>query len=127
MRTLMKFKKAAAVGAATMPFMAFAQWTPKVDGTNLPEGGGGGIVEVISNIMKFLLKILAILAVIAFVIAGIIYLTSAGDQEQMDRGKRTMIAAVIGLIVALLGLIVINTVQTLLSGGGGGGNGGATQ
>lgn len=72
------------------------------------------ISSIIQVFMRWLLYIVAFLAVIAFVISGVMYLTSAGDDDRIDKAKTTMIYAIIGVIVALLGLIILNAVKTLL-------------
>ena len=82
-------------------------------GTGLPSGSVMGIV---TNMMNYLLILVGILGVIGFVIAGIIYLTAAGDDGQIERGKQTMVYSIIGVIVALVGVIVIKAVQGMLGG-----------
>lgn len=82
-------------------------------GTNLP---AGSIVDIITSGMNWLLVIVGILGVIGFVIAGIIYLTAAGDEEQIAKGKQAMIYSIVGVIVALLGVVIIQAVQKLLGG-----------
>jgi hypothetical protein len=62
------------------------------------------------------LVVVGILGVIGFVIAGIIYLTAAGDEGQIDKGKQAMVYSIVGIIVALLGVIIINAVKTMLGG-----------
>jgi len=89
------------------------------EGTDLPgEAGDGakGILDIATAIMKWLLTLVGILAVIAFVIAGILYLTAAGDENQIEKAKRTMVYAIVGVIVALLGVIVLNAVEKMLKG-----------
>ncbi len=107
-------------GAAllSMPAMAGAQFTKPTD-TGLPGDGGSaakGFVDILTSIMKWLLTIVGILAVIAFVISGILYLTSAGDEDQIGRAKKAMIYAIVGVIVSLLGMIVLNAVEKMLQG-----------
>ncbi len=105
-----------------VPALVGAQFKVPTD-TGLPESANGqGITGIITNIMKWLLTLVGILAIIAFVIAGILYLTAAGNEDQIDRAKKTMTAAIIGVIVALIGLIVLNAVVTMLSGQGEFGN-----
>ena len=109
------FKKIAYVASAiitAVPMIASAQFeTP--GGTGLPSGSVMGIV---TNMMNYLLILVGILGVIGFVIAGIIYLTAAGDDGQIERGKQTMVYSIIGVIVALVGVIVIKAVQGMLGG-----------
>lgn len=81
--------------------------------TGLPEGT---LVGIITQLMNWLLIIIGIIAVIAFLIAGILYLVSAGDETKVEKAKEAMIAAIIGIIVALAGLIALNAIQKWLSG-----------
>ncbi len=97
---------------ALMPALAMAQFQEPT-GTGLP---AGSLLGIITSGMNWLLIVVGILGVIGFVIAGIIYLTAAGDEGQIDRGKRTMINSIIGIIVALLGVIIIQAVKGLLGG-----------
>ncbi len=82
--------------------------------TGLPSAS---IFDIINAIMQWLLAAVGIVAVIGFAIAGILYLTSAGDETRMGTAKNAMIYSIIGIIVALAGLVALVAVQTLLSGG----------
>ncbi|MEI7621246.1 MAG: hypothetical protein WCJ51_01790 [Candidatus Moraniibacteriota bacterium] len=96
----------------TAPTLALAQFeTPS--GTGLP---AGSITGIITNGMNWLLIMVGVLGVIGFVIAGIIYLTAAGDEDQIDRGKKTMIASITGVIVALVGVVFIQAIKGMLGG-----------
>lgn len=74
------------------------------------------IVKIIVTAMKWLLYLVGFFAVIAFVISGILYLTAAGDDDRIDRAKTTMIYAIVGVIVALMGVIIINAVNIWFGG-----------
>lgn len=108
-----KFRKIGygiAASAIAAPSIVLAQFaTP--GGTGLPSGSLTGII---TNIMNWLLMIVGILGVIGFVIAGILYLTAAGDGDQIDRAKKAMIYSIVGVLVALIGVVVINAVKGLL-------------
>ena len=66
--------------------------------------------------MNWLLAILGIFGSIGFVISGILYLTAAGNDDQISTAKNAMKYSIIGVIVALLGFVIIQAVNTLLSG-----------
>lgn len=85
------------------------------DETGLPLND---FVAILTGIMKWALAIVSVLAVIGFVISGILYLTAAGDEDQTARARRAFMGAVFGVIVSLLGLIVLQAAQTVLSGEG---------
>ena len=74
------------------------------------------ISNIIHALMMGVLALVAVLAIIAFVVSGILYMTSAGDTDQMDRAKRAALYGVYGLVFALSGLIIINTINMLLGG-----------
>lgn len=94
-----------------MPFAAGAQFSTPA-GTNLPSGT---IVGILTSGMNWLLIIVGILGVIGFVIAGIIYLTAAGDDDQIAKGKKAMVYSIVGVIVALVGVVIIQAVRSLLN------------
>lgn len=112
MNIVKKIAAATSAIATAVPMVVSAQFeTPT--GTGLP---AGSLVGILTSGMNWLLIIVGILGVIGFVISGIIYLTAAGDEGQIDRGKRTMIYSIIGVIVALIGVVVIKAVQGMLGG-----------
>lgn len=64
--------------------------------------------------LKLLLKIVGTLSVIMMVVSGTMYMTSAGDNERMEKGKNTFKYALIGTIIALASLIIVTQIATLL-------------
>jgi|WetSurMetagenome_2_1015567.scaffolds.fasta_scaffold290209_2 hypothetical protein len=95
-----------------IPLFAGAQFNPPT-GTNLPEGS---LMKIITSGMNWLLAIVGILGVVAFAIAGILYLTSAGDEKRIETAKKAMLMAIVGVIVALMGLVIITAVKKWLGG-----------
>ncbi len=100
---------------STLPTVALAQWNMSNVATqsNLPTGT---IYQIITNIMLWLLGIVGVIGVIGFVIAGILYLTAAGDEGKMELGKNAMTWSIIGVIVALMGYVIIQAVNSMLGG-----------
>ncbi|MFA5777569.1 MAG: pilin [Parcubacteria group bacterium] len=82
--------------------------------TNLPNPSGG-VVGIITNILYWLLSIFGMLAVIAFVISGIQYIFSVGDEKAIDTAKRSMKWSIVGVVVALSGLVVLYAIGGILS------------
>lgn len=76
----------------------------------------GGIAAILSNVLSWLLGIFTTIAIIAFVISGIMYLTSTGDTEQIEKAKNNAKYALLGVIVGLSGFIVLKAIQLALSG-----------
>ena len=107
-----KVAYAVSAGALILPALAFAQFSPPA-GTGLQSGS---ITDIATNVMRWLLYLVGIIGVIGFVIAGILYLTAAGDEDRIDAAKRAMLYSIVGVIVALIGLVIIYAVQGMLSG-----------
>ena len=93
---------------------AFGQWmVSRYDGTNLPKTQ---LSSIIANIAFWLLAIFGFVAVIGFVISGLMYFISAGDEDPQERAKRAMIYSITGVLVGLAGLVVIYAVNYLYMG-----------
>lgn len=93
-----------------------AQWSV---GRKYAEDAGtpdGTITDIVGTTMDWLLALLGFFGIIGFVISGIMYLTAAGDDDQISTAKNAMKYSIIGIIVALLGFVIIQAVETLLTG-----------
>ena len=71
--------------------------------------GNGGIFTSVSNILLF---IVGAIAVIMIILAGLRYITSAGNSSAVTAANNTILYAIIGLIVAILAYALINFVIT---------------
>ena len=76
----------------------------------------GGILEIITNFLYWILAIFGIIGIIGFIISGLMYLTAAGDDTQTGKAKKAMMASIIGIIVGLSGLVVIQAIDWALNG-----------
>ena len=110
MNIVKKIAYASSAIVSAVPMIASAQFAAP-EGTGLPKSS---LVGILTSGMNWLLVVVGILGVIGFVIAGILYLTAAGDEGQIEKGKTAMIYSIVGVIVALLGIVIINAVQGLL-------------
>jgi len=99
-----------------LPVLVSAQWEADDKGSGLP---GGTIYEIIRGVMMWLLALVGIIGVIGFVIAGILYLTAAGDSSKAETAKNAMTYSIIGVIVALMGFVIIQAVDAMLGADGG--------
>jgi heme/copper-type cytochrome/quinol oxidase subunit 2 len=77
---------------------------------------GGHIYQIIASTLAWLLAIFGFIAVIGFVISGVLYLTAAGNESQAEQAKNAMKYSIIGVIVALMGYVVIQAIDFWLSG-----------
>jgi hypothetical protein len=59
------------------------------------------------NILSFLLSVAGIVAIIALVVSGAMYFFSAGDENRIQIAKRSAKYAIVGIILAMGGMILI--------------------
>lgn len=74
------------------------------------------IYNIIEKVVMWALGIFGFIAIIGFVISGVMYLTSAGDDTAMKKAKNQMIWSLTGVVVGLIGMVIVITVNTLLGG-----------
>ncbi|MCX6763248.1 MAG: hypothetical protein NTZ97_00730 [Candidatus Moranbacteria bacterium] len=77
---------------------------------------GGSIVRIIYNILSWMLVIFGFIGIGGFVISGIQYLISAGDEDMIDRSKLHMKWSIVGVVVGLMGFVVLQAVTVALTG-----------
>lgn len=80
--------------------------------------GATGVLTTVTNVLLF---VVGAISVIMIIIGGLRYVISGGNTTHVTAAKNTILYAVIGLIVALLGYAIVNFVLTSFSAGGGGG------
>lgn len=73
------------------------------------------IYQIIYAFLQWLLQIFTFLAVIGFVMSGIIFVT-AGASGRADTARAWLVNTIIGIIVGLSGYIIINFVDKILKG-----------
>jgi hypothetical protein len=107
---------------------AYAQLTPSTSdlcgGSNCPVadpgnvgGGRDGIVSLIIQAAQFLTFIFAAVAVLFLVWGGVQFVISNGDDKKVESGKKTILYAVIGLIVSIVAFSIVGIISRLLTTG----------
>lgn len=70
----------------------------------------------IINIIRFILGFLGLVAVIIIMWAGYLWLTAGGEVAKIDKAKKTLISAVIGLVIILSAFVIASFVIRSISG-----------
>lgn len=85
-----------------------------VGGTDTPSevSGAAPLSTIVVNAIKVLLSIVGSLSVLMIVVGGIMYITAAGS-DRAQTGQRMVTAALIGLAVSLLALVLVSAVAGL--------------
>jgi hypothetical protein len=76
----------------------------------LTDGGGTDLRVYIVNIVRFLLAFLALVAVVVIVYGGFLWMTSAGNPARLEKAKKTVIGAIIGLIIVIAAFAIVTWV-----------------
>jgi hypothetical protein len=84
-------------------------------GGTTPDTSTEGIFDTILELAQWGVYILAGVAVLFLVYGGIRWGTDAGDGKGAEAGKKIVINAVIGLVIAALSIVIIQVVLVALS------------
>jgi hypothetical protein len=82
-----------------------------IQGVGIVESGS--IVETIIFIVKYVIIIAGILAFIAFIWAGFLYITTFMNDDNTEQAKKTMIYAAVGIIIILFSWVIVDFLTTL--------------
>jgi hypothetical protein len=101
--------------AFSAPLVAVAQ-------SAAPSQSSGSTVEIpnpiacadvnclVTQVIRYILGVIAIIATIMFIWGGVMMLTSAGNAERVKRAKETLAWASIGIVVIILSWAIIRFV-----------------
>src|SRR3989339_1570232 len=75
---------------------------------------------IIANIIRIALGFLGIIAVLIIIYGGWLWMTAAGEASPVDKAKKTLVSAVIGLIIILMSFALASFIlNNLLAATGG--------
>ncbi len=117
------------------PFLTFKPWytgltkndadctmkTPGVDEDNDGKPDSGDIIitvfvwAIILNILNILFGLVGYLALGFIIYGGFLYVLARGDTGRIAKGKRTVISAIVGLIICILASLISSTVVTIIT------------
>jgi hypothetical protein len=69
--------------------------------------GTADLKQTVINIIQWVLGILALVAAIMIIYGGFVWLTAGGNEESVEKAKKIISAAVVGLIVVLLAWAIV--------------------
>lgn len=74
------------------------------------------LMDLIVGIIYLLLFFAGTIAVLFVVIGGFWYLTSGGNEETAEKGRKTVTNAIIGIIIVVMSYAIIRVIQNTLIG-----------
>lgn len=79
--------------------------------------GGKTIGGSVNQVINILLSLIVIAAVVMIIVAGFRMITGGGNPDQIAKAKRTIVWAIIGLVVAFMSFAIVQIIQSLLQRG----------
>ena len=83
----------------------FAQLVPECDPTTTCDANA--LKQLVVNIIQFLINISLLVAVVFIMWGGFLILTSGGSSDRLGRGKKSITAAVTGIVIVLVAMSAI--------------------
>lgn len=116
-RTILVTAAALVLSLGLLPAMAYADTASDIQGGVDAAAGGAdtkkaetNISTTLGNVINILSLAIGIIAVVVIIIAGLNYITSAGDDTKVASAKRTILNAAIGLIIVGMAQIIVRFV-----------------
>ncbi|MFB6181290.1 MAG: hypothetical protein ABEJ24_00115 [Candidatus Magasanikbacteria bacterium] len=75
----------------------------------------GGVQKLAGQVIGYALSMVGVLFFILVVYGGVLWMTARGDEDQVKRGRNTIIAAAVGMIIVLASYALTNFVLGALS------------
>ncbi|USN53417.1 MAG: hypothetical protein H6760_04660 [Candidatus Nomurabacteria bacterium] len=98
----------AAFAILALPLLVSAQSAFTVENIGGSVGlGTADLKDTVINIIQWVLGILALVAVVMIIIGGFQWMTAGGNDEKVEKAKKIISAAVIGLIIILLAWAIV--------------------
>lgn len=101
-----------------LPSIALAAGDLGLSNAGKVELNQGDLVSMIAKIVNTALVLVGVLALAFFIYGGFLYITAAGDTEQIEKAKKILIYAVIGIVVIGLAYSVVQFVINAFTGSG---------
>ncbi len=75
---------------------------------------GDDVLRILGNITTWLWRVFMIATVLAFMIAGFVYLTAGGNSDRITTANNMIKYGIIGVVVALLSGGMVQLIQSFL-------------
>lgn len=71
--------------------------------------------ELVLRVLTMLLTFAGVVAVVIIIVGGFQYMTSGGNDEQAEKGKKALTNAIIGLVVVILAYAIVQIITNTLT------------
>ena len=74
------------------------------------------LTDAVQNLYTYIISIAGVIALIALITAGILYLTSSGEPEKLSRARKQILAAFLGIVILFSSYLILRTINPELVG-----------
>lgn len=71
-------------------------------------------LDIIENIILFLMAGNAVLALMAIIWASVLYITSWANEDHLEKAKKSILYAIIGLLMMSVAFYIIKIIKTII-------------
>ena len=79
-----------------------------------PTGVPADIKTAIMNVTNWILGFVTIIATLIVIYGGVLYLTAAGNEEAVEKAKKTISYGIIGIVICGLAYAIVMVVSTVI-------------
>ena len=69
-----------------------------------------GLRQLVLGIINWILLFLGLVATAFLIYGGFMYITSSGNEQNVDKAKKIIMYAVVGIVIILLAFALVNTI-----------------
>jgi hypothetical protein len=81
-----------------------------------PTTTGNNFQAILLYVLGLLMQFIGIIATIFLIIGAYYYITGAGNEKQIEKGKSIMFNAIIGMVVSVLSFAILKVIENALRG-----------
>ncbi|MFA5820547.1 MAG: hypothetical protein WC873_00290 [Candidatus Gracilibacteria bacterium] len=82
--------------------------TDNPDAVSTATGGASSLRQLVLTMVNYFLGFLGLIAVLMVIFGGVTYVTAAGKDDAVEKGKKIIMYALVGLVIVLLSFVVVN-------------------
>ncbi len=85
---------------------------------NFPDksiAGASTLTGLILIVINYLLILAGLIAVVTLIVGGFWYITAAGNEELAEKGRKTLMSSVMGLVIVILAYAIVNIIVSTLT------------
>lgn len=85
--------------------------------TSIDKIADSGLLPYVDVILRYITVAIIIIGVILIVSGGFVYMTAGGDSSRVGTAKTLVTAALLGIALALMAYLILNTISTQFTSG----------